>query len=67
MGHKSYFEKEVLKTPAASQEAPGVPLRREPTTDKPYKARSARNETPMYVRPYLEDPIWLQPDDSEMA
>lgn len=24
------------------------------------------NETPMYVRPYLEDPVWLQPDDDEM-
>jgi len=23
------------------------------------------NETPMYVRPYLEDPIFLQPDDQE--
>ena len=20
----------------------------------------------MYVRPYLEDPVWLQPDDDEM-
>ena len=25
-----------------------------------------RNETPMYVRPFLEDPVWLQPDDDEM-
>lgn len=25
------------------------------------------NETPMYVRPYLEDPIFLQPDDDEVA
>ena len=25
------------------------------------------NETPMYVRPYLEDPIFLQPDDGEVA
>lgn len=25
-----------------------------------------RNETPMYVRPYLEDPVWLQPDDAEL-
>jgi len=21
----------------------------------------------MYVRPYLEDPVWLQPDDDELA
>lgn len=21
----------------------------------------------MYVRPYIEDPIWLQPDDEEMS
>ena len=25
------------------------------------------NETPMYVRPYLEDPVWLEPDDDEIA
>ena len=25
------------------------------------------NETPMYVRPFLEDPIFLQPDDGEVA
>ena len=25
------------------------------------------NETPMYVRPYLEDPIFLQPDDGEVS
>ena len=25
------------------------------------------NETPMYVRPYVEDPVWLQPDDDEMG
>ena len=24
------------------------------------------NETPMYVRPYLEDPVFLQPDDDEI-
>ena len=29
-------------------------------------AHHRRNETPMYVRPYLEDPVWLQPDDDEM-
>ena len=21
----------------------------------------------MYVRPYLEDPVWLEPDDDEIA
>lgn len=24
------------------------------------------NEVPMYVRPYMEDPVWMQPDDSEV-
>lgn len=50
----------------------GVPFRRE--ADKsPYEPRSTRrnaifdNETPMYVRPYLEDPIFLQPDDGEVS
>lgn len=27
---------------------------------------SMENETPMYVRPYLEDPVFLQPDDDEI-
>ena len=27
---------------------------------------AASNETPMYVRPYLEDPVFLQPDDGEV-
>ena len=30
---------------------------------KEFKPRMARNETPMYVRPYLEDPLWLDVDD----
>ena len=34
---------------------------------KEFKPRMARNETPMYVRPYLEDPLWLEPDDDEIA
>ena len=25
-----------------------------------------RNEAPMYVRPYLEDAVWLQPNDDEI-
>lgn len=39
--------------------------------DQTYAPRSHRrndmgNETPMYVRPFLEDPIFLQPDDDEV-
>ena len=30
------------------------------------KDAATTNETPMYVRPYLEDPIFLQPDDGEV-
>lgn len=55
---------------------PYVPFRRSRHTE-PYKPRQRRNdmslnemtvnETPMYVRPYLEDPIFLQPDDDEVS
>ena len=31
------------------------------------KRNDIDNETPMYVRPYLEDPVFLQPDDSEVS
>lgn len=52
----------------------GAPFTRKEHTSE-YKPRSSRhngidymiNETPMYVRPYLEDPIFLQPDDGEVA
>jgi len=37
-----------------------------PFGGKPPHSRKSQNETPMYVRPYLEDPVWLQPDDDEM-
>ena len=49
-----------------------MPFRR-PADASPYKPRASRhneavaNETPMYVRPYLEDPVFLQPDDDEVA
>ena len=49
-----------------------MPFRRE-ADRSPYDPRSTRrnavfdNETPMYVRPYLEDPIFLQPDDGEVS
>ena len=33
---------------------------------QPPRMAKRKNETPMYVRPYLEDPVWLQPDDDEM-
>ena len=36
------------------------------TSKKSYR-NDMDNETPMYVRPYLEDPIFLQPDDDEVA
>ena len=29
--------------------------------------QTTANETPMYVRPYLEDPIFLQPEDAKKA
>ena len=52
----------------------GAPFTRKEHSGE-YKPRSSRhngidymiNETPMYVRPYLEDPIFLQPDDGEVA
>ena len=49
-----------------------MPFRRE-ADESPYPPRSSRhnsifgNETPMYVRPYLEDPLFLQPDDGEVS
>ena len=49
-----------------------MPFRRE-KDESPFPPRSSRhnsilnNETPMYVRPYLEDPIFLQPDDGEVS
>lgn len=75
---EDYFNKAVDKAQKKSskkqqqQEHYGVPFRREAERN-PYPARSTRhnavfdNETPMYVRPYLEDPIFLQPDDGEVS
>ena len=62
----------AAKKDKKSQEHHGVPFRRE-ADRSPYHPRSTRhnaildNETPMYVRPYLEDPIFLQPDDGEVS
>ena len=44
-------------TPKATEVAPAVAAKTPPVA----------NETPMYTRPYLEDPIFLQPDDGEVS
>lgn len=54
-----------MKAKAQEKSEGGVPMRREAMGS--FKARSARNETPMYVRPYVEDPLWLEPDDDEFT
>lgn len=56
----------VLKKQKKQDKQYGAPLRR-PEDRSPYVPRSHRqNETPMYTRPFLEDPIYLQPDDYEV-
>ena len=73
--HEDYANKAATpaakkKLSKAKKEHKGVPLRRK-ADRSPYVPRASRkngvtdNETPMYVRPYLEDPIFLQPDDEE--
>ena len=66
-----YDEKYLDSSPHhyyTQEEDSAVPYARR---DHGYAPRSHRrndmeNETPMYVRPYLEDPIFLQPDDYEV-
>ena len=60
-----FFEKQPPRHRHLKKDPPGVPLRRD-TSENPFHPRSERNETPMYVRPYLEDPVWLEPDDHEI-
>ena len=63
-------EKETKKPevkPKKVTETPKVPVKTAPKPEKKEAEKKKINETPMYVRPYLEDPIFLQPDDSEVA
>lgn len=52
----------TVTKPAAAQPAKVAPE----ATSATVTTKKA-NETPMYVRPYLEDPIFLQPDDAEVS
>ena len=58
-------DKKVTKPVTKTQPAKAT----EKKTEKPKKVDDVKkiNETPMYVRPFLEDPIFLQPDDFEVA
>ena len=63
MEHEApYHKRKVRKDPE------NVPKRRmgKPSPQSSTKNELFNNETPMYVRPYVEDPVWLQPDDDEM-
>ena len=65
-------KKQVPTKKATASSQYGVPYRRS-YDPSPYKPRSAgfrrndlnQNETPMYVRPHLEDPIFLEPTDED--
>ena len=59
-------EKPVVK-PKKVTETPKAPVKTAQKSEKKEAEKKKVNETPMYVRPYLEDPIFLQPDDREVA
>lgn len=68
---RSYHSKEYRPRQQRNEILEEVPLTRSyhPTEYTPRQHRNEMldNETPMYVRPYLEDPVFLQPDDDELA
>ena len=55
------------KPKAKQHDLQGDPSLENPKANAVFYHLNSQNETPMYVRPYLEDPVFLQPDDSEIA
>ena len=76
LDHEKHHEKvvpELKHDHQVDSELHGVKKQDAKATTAPKTAPAAAtktpavNETPMYVRPYLEDPIFLQPDDDEVS
>jgi len=66
--HDSHYNEAKGKKAARDSRVPlRRPADRSPYTPRAQRRNSAINETPMYVRPFLEDPIFLQPDDGELS